>query len=431
MSESDIGSGPQAIRFGQDDVDIPEANATVRINNCSGTLIAPDLVLGAGHCTEHSAGVQDPWRPPADCTDTSVPGRWYPTAQNVVGATTVRLGNDRDNPLFQTEATDYAIPGCADMVLWRLSDPVPAGIATPVKVLTSLGGKTGAGDAADLAGQQLTQVGWGPSTPGGPLTTIRQTGTTTYASHDEEKLYTGGRTGDAQVLGGDSGGPLYWTHGSGQRYVVAVLQGVQGARSRYTPTFRNPAKKGGALLPGVGEFFTLVAPEAVADARSLSGPPGTLALTAWWSPGRQDNQLTTDPRMIGAAGTVRGPDYRFVGCEGHVFHPGLPAPHGTVPVHRWWDPKRQDNHTSSEAFMARWPGDGWHRDPDYGYARLEGYVFSPEYRQPAGTIPLLKWWSPGRKDNHTTTRFADRGRRGEGLEPDYVRPRVLGYVFPA
>ncbi|MEO7539605.1 MAG: hypothetical protein ABIV21_06235, partial [Pyrinomonadaceae bacterium] len=56
--------------------------------------------------------------------------------------------------------------------------------------------------------------------------TIRRISTGTYVRHDDDKIYVrgGGRTITAS---GDSGGPLLWTHPSGQQYLVGILQTAQ------------------------------------------------------------------------------------------------------------------------------------------------------------------------------------------------------------
>lgn len=46
-----VGTSRQAIVDGVDDIDTPEANVVVRVNNnCTGTLVTPQLVLTALHC---------------------------------------------------------------------------------------------------------------------------------------------------------------------------------------------------------------------------------------------------------------------------------------------------------------------------------------------------------------------------------------------
>lgn len=118
MSDPSTGGTSQALVFGVDDEDTPSANAVVRIGDgCTGTLIAPDLSLTAGHCGDHGLDIRDPWQPPegSRCTDKEVPGRWYPTAGNMPWPIRISVGNKRSRPRFSTTATDYAIPGCAPL----------------------------------------------------------------------------------------------------------------------------------------------------------------------------------------------------------------------------------------------------------------------------------------------------------------------------
>jgi hypothetical protein len=65
-----IGEVTEAITNGSPDLDTQVANATVQLPGCTGTLVAPDIVLTAAHCIDR---VND-----EGCTATELPNRWYP-----------------------------------------------------------------------------------------------------------------------------------------------------------------------------------------------------------------------------------------------------------------------------------------------------------------------------------------------------------------
>jgi Trypsin len=419
-NDEHVGGTTTALRFGADDVDTPEANAVVWLGGCTGTLLAESIAVTAGHCFAHGAGVGR-WDAGLPCSDKEVPGRWYPIEQEI----DVRIGNDRTDARFTTRATEYSIPGCADVFLVRFEEPVPRTNAIPAKVLVSAGPSDGARDAGFLRGQTLVLVGWG-RTETGATPRIRQVGNASYVRNDDEKVYVRG-SGSTITASGDSGGPLFWDS-RGRRLLVGILQGPIGAvnENKYTPTFRRPI--GGK--PGVGEFFRELVPTAVLCDDALGGSAGTVPLVAWWSPDRRDNFLTSDPRWIGCVGTVRSPDYVFVRTEGFVFNPTLPQPPGTVRLFSWYSRERGDNYATTHPRWIYWDGGGRSREPGYGFVRLEGYVFDPSRPQPSGTVPVYSWYSGSRGDNWTSAAFESEGRAGTGLEPDYGEPLLMGYIHP-
>jgi len=147
-------------------------------------------------------------------------------------------------------------------------------------------------------------------------------------------------------------------------------------------------------------------------------------LYGWWSPGRSDNFATTDAAWQGSPGVVRSPDYSFVRVEGEIFPPDLPQPPGTVALHSWYSPSREDNFITSDAAWAGSPGET--RSPDYQYVRLEGYALAA----PAEfAVPLYGWYSASRGDNFATTDTAWAGGPGRTNSPDYSFVRIEGYVF--
>lgn len=156
-------------------------------------------------------------------------------------------------------------------------------------------------------------------------------------------------------------------------------------------------------------------------------PPNTLPLYSWYSPGRGDNFITTDPRWAGRAGDTRPPDYRFVRMEGYVREGWFPNTGDLAPVYSWWNQTRSDFFSTTQPDWAGNRGDT--NASGYTFVRTEGFAFSPARPQPAGTIPLYLWWSPSRRDNFTTTNPLWAGRLGDTRPPDYQFVRLEGYVY--
>lgn len=148
-------------------------------------------------------------------------------------------------------------------------------------------------------------------------------------------------------------------------------------------------------------------------------------LHAWYSPSRGDNVASTDPAWRGAPGATHAPDYRWSGIEGYVLDPAIPPPPGTVPLYTWYSPSRNDHHLSADPALRPAADADRSRDPDYRLVRLEGYLYEAPL---AGTFPLQNHYSPGRGDNHATTRAVMLGAVGDTTDPDYRLFRTEGYV---
>lgn len=243
-SSAEIKLEPQ-IYGGSADTSSLENDAVVWVGGCTGTLVTSDLVLSAGHC---SGLRQDPPHPDLinACADWEDYRRWYTLLEPRV----IRVGQDAARALFITEAREYSLPGCADMILLRLDEPVPASIASPMKVMSYVGNAAGGNDADYFRNDWLKMSGWGLlSALGTPhvRTWIRYQAFGKYSSHDQEKFYIRGE-GGSYVREGDSGSPLIWQDLRGEKYVIGVAQGYNPGSpvlSRYTATFRNEVDKGG------------------------------------------------------------------------------------------------------------------------------------------------------------------------------------------
>jgi formylglycine-generating enzyme required for sulfatase activity len=152
-----------------------------------------------------------------------------------------------------------------------------------------------------------------------------------------------------------------------------------------------------------------------------------LALYGWWSPSRGDNLATTT--WPGNAGDIQSPDYEFVRLEGYIFNPNQAQPAGTVPLYRWY------SGTNGDTFITTMPQSTGDPNPtrsaDYQIRPLEGYIYSPDAPQPPGTVALYGWWSDARKDYFTTTTPIWGADLNVTKSPDYAFVRLEGYVIAA
>ncbi len=153
-------------------------------------------------------------------------------------------------------------------------------------------------------------------------------------------------------------------------------------------------------------------------------------LNTWYSESRKEHFTTSNPAWSGKIGDRRSPDYRLIRVEGSLLSPEYPQPADTVPVYSFWSDDRKDNILSSDP---AWTG-SQNRD-GYRRFRLEGYL----YKNPAaGTVPLISLWSAMRTDNYSTTdtRLAlaagtSAGNRTQTITGGgYQVFRVEGYMLP-
>ncbi len=160
-----------------------------------------------------------------------------------------------------------------------------------------------------------------------------------------------------------------------------------------------------------------------------------IPLYRWYSPSREDNFTTSLPAWAGKPGAKKksgSVEYRFARIVGMVYSPDKPQPAGTVPLYRWYSPSRKDNFTTSLPAWAGKPGAKKKSGSvEYRFARIVGMVYSPDKPQPAGTVPLYRWYSPSRKDNFTTSLPAWAGKPGAKKKSgsvEYRFARIVGYI---
>ena len=263
LSAEEIGSTTSALIGGERDVDNAITNSVVYLpdtGGCTGTLIAPRIVVTAGHCITHNPPVRG--LPPTNegGKDWELPGVWYPLFDYPNGVR-VQFGNDRNNPRLTVRAFHYNHPGWADVVMLGLDEAVPAETAVPAPVLTSLPSNK---QPADFwKGESFEMVGWGftDSCQGSNPARFRQRAKATYGAypHNERpnQLRVEGKK-NASVAQGDSGGPLFWTW-QDRRFLVGTVQGCERNGGRYFGTWTKGGKdENGKQRPNLSAWYDSV-----------------------------------------------------------------------------------------------------------------------------------------------------------------------------
>ncbi len=154
-----------------------------------------------------------------------------------------------------------------------------------------------------------------------------------------------------------------------------------------------------------------------------------VTLHTWYSVERGDHFTTTLPAWSGEIGARKASGYQLVRVEGSLLSPDYPQPADTLPVYSFYSDVRKDNFLSSNPV---WTGSE-NRD-GYRRVRLEGYIYD---KPKANTVPLNSLWSDRRKDNYNTTdprlalEFRAGGNRTETVRDGGYRVfRVEGYMLP-
>lgn len=282
----------------------------------------------------------------------------------------VNFGNTHGSTSFSLTSSEYSVPGFSDIAIMRLASPVPSRIAIPAPVSTHLP-DTLDGVRRFLGAQTYQAVGFTSAQP------TRQSAPMTFTQYpyldgidslgDINMVVVGGRS---QIQPGDSGSPLFITRtvaGHPQRYVIGINQGVGPTGNRYSLT--------GINLRQRGELLRMPYVRSNLDLRRAS-PTGE-----WLN-----NVLYSESYSRSAQ----------------------------RPLFNWYSADRKDNKLSSDP---RWVSDprgcpvdttGQYLDPNrhqngYRMYRHEGFVFDPKATQPPGTVPLWSWFNPVRNDNFTTS----------------------------
>lgn len=448
----------------------PRENAVVKTDGGSGTLIARDIVLSAGHTLpwperfwepEHAVGP-----PENSSSEHTNPGAWIDLEDWSDGTRTVFVTRpDGGEPIaIAVEAINK--PGSADIVLLGLAEPVPLDLALPIGVLTTERPWGKDGNPTDYwRDRRFRMAGWG-ETESGALTDVRLSAGARDGRFPTSSRYTNkiSVTGDggAATRNGDSGGPLLWKDTERSEVVIGVNQSEGNIFVATFGTGGQPTvgDTGHSIHePNVARWLRLHSQESYASQIERSTRRESnerITLYSWWNKDLGDNLTTTDEGWIGNVGwgalgdrrsileAQRGTSpphlenrtWSFVTRAADVFSPNRAMPAGAVRLWRWWSRSRGDTRTTSDPILAS-PAENPETPnlphaihglvfphPDYECIRLEGYIFDPNLPQPPGTIALYTYYSPERNDHHLTAAHDMRHR-------DYRLVRTEGYAFPA
>lgn len=120
-----------------------------------------------------------------------------------------------------------------------------------------------------------------------------------------------------------------------------------------------------------------------------------------------------------------------------------------LPLYSWWNRSRTDNYITTDPRWGSHPKGLVFRNhhirnqrqkEGYSMYRLEGMLFNPRRTQPSGTVPVYSWWNRARKDNFTSTdpRWSIPSEevvwKGEHIEnvrtkEGYSVYRLEGYIY--
>lgn len=313
------------------------------------------------------------------------------------------FGDTHGSPSFTAVSSQYSAAGLADMVMMRLDSPVPPTIATPARLLTHLPETP---QAIEAYLRRLTYQAVGFSS----TRSVRRTAQMRYNqypfSNDLVMLAVDSSLG-AQTEPGDSGSPLFATRtvgGRAERFVIGINQGPSGNISRYTLT--------GFNLRQSGQLLTFPYDRSTLDLRRSA------AIGEWLQNILYADFATTSTRR---------------------------------PLYNWWGARPADNFLTSDP---RWASDprgvqfdagGENLDPrryqgGYEMYRFEGYVFDPHRPQPIGTVALWSWFNPTRGDNFSTTdprwasdpstvSWAGEHLASQRAQSGYTQYRLEGFIY--
>lgn len=321
----------------------------------------------------------------------------------------VNFGNTHGSSTLTIASSQYSTPGFADIVMMRLDTPVSATTATPATLLTHLP-NTPEGIAAYLRRQTFQAVGF----------TILQANRRTAPMQFFQYPYV------------DNIDPL------NDLAMVVVNNGlnsaIQGGDSG-SPLFvtRTVGGRTQRFVVGINQ--------------GVGGSLNRYTLTGLNL--RQRGQLLTLPYDRSTL------DLRRSAAIGewlqNIMWADFVASSARRPLYNWFGEGRSDNFVTSDPRWASDPrgvqmdGSGDYVDPrrhqdGYEMYRLEGYVFDPHRPQPSGTVALWSWFSSERGDNFLTSdprwasnpasvRWAGESIANPRTQEGYTQYRLEGYIY--
>jgi trypsin len=186
---------------------------------CTGTLVTPDWVLTAGHCSNITAGT------------VASPASWPPQLINVRIGGFTRTDGERRTVSRVVMHPDYLLTNGYDISLLQLSQSSAMG---PTQV-------AGAGERSLwTAGTMETIVGWGVTSEGGsrpqrlqeaqvPITTDAYCANAYGNDFDPQTMVCAGfPQGGVDTCQGDSGGPMFGRSSTGALRVVGATSWGEG-----------------------------------------------------------------------------------------------------------------------------------------------------------------------------------------------------------
>ena len=217
-----ITATPSSAVVGGQNADPGEYPSVAKIRfgvfGCTGTLVAPDTVLSAGHCSSATGAA------------IATPASWPPQLIDVrIGGT--RSGEGEQVPVGSVVMHEnYLATSGYDISLLRLTRP---STKAPTKVAGA--GETGIWSPGTLE----TIVGWGATSEGGsapstlqeaqvPITTDAYC-SGAYSDFDATTMVCAGYPeGGVDTCQGDSGGPMFGRAATGERRVVGTTSFGEG-----------------------------------------------------------------------------------------------------------------------------------------------------------------------------------------------------------